>query len=272
MHVETLKTFCDLVETGSLSRAARLNLVSQSAVSQQLRALERRYGRRLIERAPRIGARPTEAGRLLYDEVKPLLERLARARAAAARAAGRGGGDGAGGHGLQRGPAHPAARHQAVPGRPSRGQRAALVPAHQRGVRGLPGRRGRLRHRGGAGAPARSSRSCRSGHDELVIAAPPGHPIARRRPLPARRARRPALHRLRPRHSHPPPGRRPAAPPRRAGQLRHGARQHRDDQAVGRGGPGPLAPARPHAGRRDPRAHAGGPARPPRAPSAGPSG
>src|SRR5258706_4134821 len=76
MHLETLKTFCDLVETGSLSRAARLNLVSQSAVSQQLRALERRYGRRLIERAPRIGARATDAGRLLYDEVKPLLERL----------------------------------------------------------------------------------------------------------------------------------------------------------------------------------------------------
>jgi len=77
MHLETLKTFCGLVETGSLSRAARLNLVSQSAVSQQLRALERRYGRRLIERAPRIGARATEAGRLLYDEAKPLLERLA---------------------------------------------------------------------------------------------------------------------------------------------------------------------------------------------------
>ena len=77
MHVETLKTFCDLVETGSLSRAARLNLVSQSAVSQQLRSLERRYGHRLIERAPRIGARATDAGRLLYEEVKPLLERLA---------------------------------------------------------------------------------------------------------------------------------------------------------------------------------------------------
>src|SRR6185503_11325888 len=77
MHLETLKTFCDLVETGSLTRAARLNLVSQSAVSQQLRALEQRYGRRLIERAPRVGARPTEAGRWLYDAVKPLLERLA---------------------------------------------------------------------------------------------------------------------------------------------------------------------------------------------------
>src|SRR5215510_8809411 len=77
MHVETLKTFCDLVETGSLSRAARLNLVSQSAVSQQLRALERRYGRRLVERAPRVGARPREFWRLLYEEVKPFLDSLA---------------------------------------------------------------------------------------------------------------------------------------------------------------------------------------------------
>src|SRR2546421_142426 len=76
MHVETLKTFCDLVETGSLSRAARLNLITQSAVSQQLRALERRYGRTLVDRAPRVGARPTEAGRLLYTEVKAALERL----------------------------------------------------------------------------------------------------------------------------------------------------------------------------------------------------
>jgi DNA-binding transcriptional LysR family regulator len=81
MHLETLKTFCDLVETGSLSRAARLNLVSQSAVSQQLAALERRYGRRLLDRAPRVGARPTEAGRLFYDEVKAMLARFAAVEA-----------------------------------------------------------------------------------------------------------------------------------------------------------------------------------------------
>ena len=68
MHVETLKTFCDLVEAGSLSRAARMNLVSQSAVSQQLRALETRYGRRLIERAARGGARGAEGGRLPFAE------------------------------------------------------------------------------------------------------------------------------------------------------------------------------------------------------------
>lgn len=77
MHLETLKTFCDVVETGSLSQAAKLNRVTQSAVSQQLRALERRYGQPLLERAPRVGARPTEAGQLLYRECLPLLERFA---------------------------------------------------------------------------------------------------------------------------------------------------------------------------------------------------
>ena len=76
MHIETLKTFCDLVETGSLSRAAKLNRVTQSAVSQQLRALEARYGKKLIDRAPRVGAQPTEAGRAFYSELKPLLEQF----------------------------------------------------------------------------------------------------------------------------------------------------------------------------------------------------
>jgi DNA-binding transcriptional LysR family regulator len=77
MHLETLHTFCDVVELGSLSLAARQNRVTQSAVSQQLRALEQRYGRKLVERAPRTAARPTEAGQLLYSELKPLLASLA---------------------------------------------------------------------------------------------------------------------------------------------------------------------------------------------------
>ena len=76
MHIETLKTFCDLVETGSFGKAAQLNFVSQSAVSQQLKALEVRYGRTLIERARHRPARPTDAGRLLYAECKELLERF----------------------------------------------------------------------------------------------------------------------------------------------------------------------------------------------------
>ena len=77
MHLETFRTFCDVVETGSLSAAARANRVTQSAVSQQLRALEQRYGQRLVERAPRTQARPTEAGELLYRELKPLLAAFA---------------------------------------------------------------------------------------------------------------------------------------------------------------------------------------------------
>jgi DNA-binding transcriptional LysR family regulator len=76
MHIETLTTFCHLVETGSLSRAAKLAHVTQSAVSQQLRALEARYGRKLIDRAPRVRAQPTEAGRVLYEGMRPLLERF----------------------------------------------------------------------------------------------------------------------------------------------------------------------------------------------------
>src|SRR5258706_14067909 len=77
MHLETLRTFCDLVETKSLSRAAKLNRVTQSAVSQQLRALENRYGRKLVDGAPRVGAQATDAGALLYAEAKPLIERFA---------------------------------------------------------------------------------------------------------------------------------------------------------------------------------------------------
>jgi DNA-binding transcriptional LysR family regulator len=77
MHLETWLTFLRVVELGSLSRAAEAHRVTQSAVSQQLRSLEQRYGRRLLERAPRTLARPTEAGQLLYRELKPLLASFA---------------------------------------------------------------------------------------------------------------------------------------------------------------------------------------------------
>lgn len=76
MHIETLKTFCDLIETGSFSKAAQLNLVSQSAVSQQVKALENRFDRSLIERGQRKGVALTEAGQIFYAECKELLERF----------------------------------------------------------------------------------------------------------------------------------------------------------------------------------------------------
>jgi len=74
MHIETLKTFCDLIETGSFSKAAALNFVSQSAVSQQVKSLERRFDRQLIERGQRKGVAPTEAGKIFYAECREILE------------------------------------------------------------------------------------------------------------------------------------------------------------------------------------------------------
>ncbi|MDP4582427.1 MAG: LysR family transcriptional regulator [Verrucomicrobiales bacterium] len=53
MHMETFQVFCDLVETTSFSEAAVRNGISQSAVSQQIRALEERFQVTLLERGRR---------------------------------------------------------------------------------------------------------------------------------------------------------------------------------------------------------------------------
>lgn len=74
MHIETLKVFCDLVDTGSFSIAAAQNYVTQSAVSQQIRTLETRYGRKLVERAKRR-VRPTPAGEIFYEISKEIVAR-----------------------------------------------------------------------------------------------------------------------------------------------------------------------------------------------------
>jgi len=51
--ITSLKVFCDLVETQSFSKTAVLNLVTQSAVSQQLKSIEKRQGKQLVEREKR---------------------------------------------------------------------------------------------------------------------------------------------------------------------------------------------------------------------------
>src|SRR5438128_12164493 len=73
-----LQVFCRIVETGSFSEAAEVCYLSQSAVSQRVRALERHYGRVLLERGRgRSGAAPTEAGQALYEGAREILEQLA---------------------------------------------------------------------------------------------------------------------------------------------------------------------------------------------------
>ncbi len=74
MHIETLKVFCDLVDTQSFSLAAERNFVTQSAVSQQIRTLEDKFQRRLLERVRgRREVRLTPAGEIFYRECKTVL-------------------------------------------------------------------------------------------------------------------------------------------------------------------------------------------------------
>ena len=74
MHIETLKVFCDLVDLQSFSLAAERNFITQSAVSQQIRALEDRFKRRLLERVRgRREVRLTPAGEVFYREAKNVL-------------------------------------------------------------------------------------------------------------------------------------------------------------------------------------------------------
>ncbi len=74
MHVETLKVFCDLVDLESFSLAAERNFVTQSAVSQQIRTLEEKFKRRLLERVRgRREVKLTPAGEVFYRESKLVL-------------------------------------------------------------------------------------------------------------------------------------------------------------------------------------------------------
>ncbi len=74
MHIETLKVFCDLVDLQSFSLAAERNFVTQSAVSQQIRTLEEKFKRRLLERVRgRREVKLTSAGEVFYRECKNVL-------------------------------------------------------------------------------------------------------------------------------------------------------------------------------------------------------
>ncbi|MBS3821359.1 MAG: LysR family transcriptional regulator [Planctomycetes bacterium] len=74
MNINVIKTFCDLVDTGSFSRAADSNYISQSAVSQQLAKLERDLSVQLISRGGGMVA-PTEAGKAFYRGAREILRR-----------------------------------------------------------------------------------------------------------------------------------------------------------------------------------------------------
>jgi DNA-binding transcriptional LysR family regulator len=72
MQIENFKIFADLVETKSFSKSAKLNGITQSAVSQQARAMERHFKTLLIDRSQKQ-FQLTREGQNVYEAAKEAL-------------------------------------------------------------------------------------------------------------------------------------------------------------------------------------------------------
>jgi DNA-binding transcriptional LysR family regulator len=82
-----MRSFVRIVETGSLSAAARAERLSLPAISRQLSALERELGGTLLLRTTRR-LQVTEVGRAFYERASNVLKEVERARAAVSDAKG----------------------------------------------------------------------------------------------------------------------------------------------------------------------------------------
>lgn len=75
LDLNTVRVYAAVVDEQSFAGAARLLALPSSNVSRHVATLERRLGVRLLERSTRH-LHMTEAGRLLYERAKPLLDAL----------------------------------------------------------------------------------------------------------------------------------------------------------------------------------------------------
>ena len=91
LDVRRLGVLCEVAARGSFSAAADALSVTQSAVSQQIAALEREAGTVLVERSAR-GVRLTESGEALVRHGEAIRARLGDAEAELETIAGSGGG------------------------------------------------------------------------------------------------------------------------------------------------------------------------------------
>src|SRR5271155_598790 len=92
LQLSRLRVFVEVAKHGSFSAAADALSYTQSAVSQQIAALESETGVNLIERLPR-GVRLTPAGRVLLEHAEGIVARLHAAEAELAAIAGLRGGE-----------------------------------------------------------------------------------------------------------------------------------------------------------------------------------
>ena len=72
MQIDNFKIFADLVETKSFSKSAKLNNITQSAVSQQARAMERHFKALLVDRSQKQ-FQLTREGQRVYESAKEVL-------------------------------------------------------------------------------------------------------------------------------------------------------------------------------------------------------
>ncbi|HEX5622706.1 MAG TPA: LysR family transcriptional regulator [Solirubrobacteraceae bacterium] len=86
MDPRRLLTFREVAHQGSFSRAGEALALTQPAVSQQVAALEKQLGVRLLDRGPG-GPTPTEAGALLLAHADAVADRLSQAGAQVAELA-----------------------------------------------------------------------------------------------------------------------------------------------------------------------------------------
>jgi DNA-binding transcriptional LysR family regulator len=80
MDLRQLTAVVTVVETGSVTKAAQLLHLVQSAVTRQILSLEAELGVPLFDRS-RLGMRPTDAGAALVERARRALGELERARA-----------------------------------------------------------------------------------------------------------------------------------------------------------------------------------------------
>jgi len=80
LDARRLRVLCAVADHPTLSAAADALSYTPSAVSQQIVALEREIGVRVLHRGPR-GVRLTAAGQLLVEQARPILSGLQAAEA-----------------------------------------------------------------------------------------------------------------------------------------------------------------------------------------------
>ncbi len=75
MDIQTLKIFCDVIKLRGFTQAAAANSLTQSAVSQRLKTMEKRFGTLLIERRG-TELQLTAAGEVVHNGAKRILADL----------------------------------------------------------------------------------------------------------------------------------------------------------------------------------------------------